>query len=229
MDVLPDAVFPATSGLQTSTFNFKIASALAAWIVLSEVGVETWYRAHESRLPPATQWTVNWPVNNPTFKEMPLDPKALEILKCDENRSAGWRDGGIQWQTIFIRWNPGTRVQLGHSPNICMTGAGHTLATVSNCEWFDTGGLRLPFTVFEVTDTPQPFYIFYCMWNDRLNTSGSGALYLSLCGNRLAPVLAGLRNSGQRSLEIVVDGADSAGEAESAMRAELGKIVTSLK
>ena len=227
--VLPDAVVPATSNLQPSTFNFKIAAALAAWIVLTEIGVEAWYRSHESRLPPATQWTVNWPVNNPTFKEMPLDPKALEILKCDENRSAGWRDNDIQWQVIFIRWNPGTFVQLGHTPNICMTGAGHTLTVVSNAEWFDAAGFRLPFVVYEVTDTPRPFYIFYCMWNDRLSAAGFGETFLRIYGNRLAPVLTGLRNAGQRSLEIAVDGVNSPDEARSAVRAELGKIVTVAK
>ena len=123
--------------------------------------------------------------------------------------------------------SPGTRVQLGHSPNICMTGAGHTLTTVSNCEWFDAGGLRLPFTVFEVMDAPQPFYIFYCLWNDRLNAPGSGATYLSLWGNRLAPVLAGLRNSGQRSLEIAVGGHLDAAQAEAAFQNQLQKIIQS--
>jgi exosortase len=198
---------------------------LAAWIVLTEIGVKSWYRAHEAHLPPAKQWTVNWPVNNPTFKEQPLEADALQMLKCDENRRAGWQEDSRQWQVIFIKWNPGTRVQLGHSPNICMTGAGHTLTTVANCEWFDADGLRLPFAVFEVMDAPQPFYIFYCLWNDRLNAPGTGATYLSLWGNKLAPVLAGLRNSGQRSIEIAVAGVSNTAEAESAVRAELGKIL----
>ncbi len=218
---------------QPSTFNLQPANrlaptawplfTLAAWIVLTEVGVESWYRAHEAHLPPAKQWTVHWPVNNPTFKEQPLEADALQILKCDENQRASWQEDGRQWQFIFIKWNPGTRVQLGHSPNFCMTGAGHTLTNISNCEWFDTDGLRLPFTVFEVMDAPQPFYVFYCLWNDRLNAPGSGATYLSLWGNKLAPVLAGLRNSGQRSIEIAVTGVSNASEAETAVRTELEK------
>ena len=220
---------------QLSTFNPQLSTplappvwplfALGTWIVLTEIGVESWYRVHEAHLPPAKEWTVNWPVNNPNFKELPLAADALEMLKCDENRRAGWQEDGRQWQAIFIQWNPGSRVQLGHSPNICMTAAGHTLTTISDCEWFDAGGLRLPFAIFEVMDTPQPFYIYYCLWSDRFNTSGPGAAYLSLCGNRLAPVLAGLRNAGQRSLEIAVSGVNNAGEAESAVRAELEKIL----
>jgi hypothetical protein len=68
-------------------------------------------------------------------------------------------------------------------------------------------------------DTPQPFYIYYCLWNDRLDAPGTGATYLSLFGNKLAPVLAGIRNPGYRSLEIAVGGVNGAGEAESAVRA----------
>jgi exosortase len=212
------------NGFPISAFPISIL-ILAAWIVLSEIGVASWYHAHEAHLPPAQQWTIAWPTNNPTFKEQPLEADALQMLKCDESRRAGWQDDARQWQAIFIQWNSGTRVSLGHSPNICMTAAGHTLTTVTNNDWFDAGGLRLPFTVFEVMDTPQPFYIFYCLWNDRLSTPGSGAMYFSLFGNRLSPVLAGLRASGQRSLEIAVGGVNNAGEAESAVRAELGKIL----
>ena len=54
-----------------------------------------------------------------------------------------------------------------------MTAAGHTLTIIIKYEWVDVSGLRLPFSVFEVMDTPQPFYIYYCLWNDRFNTSGS--------------------------------------------------------
>jgi hypothetical protein len=161
----------------------------------------------------------------PPSRKLSLDPKALQILKCDESRGAGWRDNDIQWQAIFIRWNPGTFVQLRHTPNICMTAAGHTLAIVSSSEWFDVAGFHLLFVLYEVTDTTPHFYIFYCMWNDRLSAAGFGETFLRIYGNRLAPVLTGVRNAGQRSLEIAVDGVGSADEAESAVRAELEKIV----
>jgi len=219
---------PSTINLQLST---RLPSptwplfALAIWIVLTEIGVEGWYRAHEAHLPPAKSWTIAWPTNNPTFKELPLEAGTLQMLKCDENRRAGWQEDDRQWQAIFIRWNPGTIVQLSHTPDRCMTGAGHTLTTVANCEWFDIGGFRLPFSVFEVMDTPQPFFIFYCLWNDQLSAMGSRATSLWLSGNRLAPVLTGMRNTGNRSLELAVGGVNNAGEAESAVRAELEKIL----
>ena len=193
--------------------------------MLAEIGVESWYRVHEAHLPPAKQSTVHWPVNNPTFKEQPLEAEALQLLKCDENRRAGWQEKRPAMAGHFHQMEPGNPRSTWTLANVCMTGAGHTLNTISNCDWFDADGLRLPFAMFEVMDAPQPFYIFYCLWNDRLNAPGTGATYLSLFGNRLAPVLAGLRNSGQRSIEIALTGVSNASEAESAVRAELGKIL----
>ena len=233
---------PGAGALPKPTASFRLRSqvatrlvplawplvALGTWIVFTEIGVASWYRAHEAHLTPATQWAISWPTSNPTFKEQPLETRALQMLKCDENRRAGWQEDGRQWQAIFIKWNTGNRVQLGHSPNICMTAAGHTLTTITNCEWYEVGDLRLPFTVFEVMDAPQPFYIFYCMWNDRVSATEaaeSRTTLLWLSGNRLTPVLTGMRNTGQRSLEIAVGGVSSAEEAESAVRMELGKIL----
>ncbi|HZL79111.1 MAG TPA: hypothetical protein VFC17_09670 [Candidatus Limnocylindrales bacterium] len=60
--------------------------------MLTEIGVESWYRWHELRLPPAAVWTISWPPNNPTFKELPLEAGALQMLQCDENRRAGWQE-----------------------------------------------------------------------------------------------------------------------------------------
>src|SRR5450755_110271 len=92
-----------------------------------------------------------------------------------------------------------------HTPEVCLTAAGHTLTTVSEQAWFEAGGLHLPFIIYSVADTARPVYVFYCLWDDRASAQGRGTLSLTY-GNRLAPVLAGLRNPGQRSLEIALTG-----------------------
>jgi hypothetical protein len=171
-----------------------------------------------------------WPSNNPNFKELPLPARTCQILRYDEGRSASWQENGVGWQAIFLRWNPGrTAVHLAqnHTPKVCLTAAGHTLTTVSVMDWFDVRGLRLPFIAYQVTDTQHPFYVFYCLWDDRANAEGLGTMSLTW-GNRLAPVLAGLRDPGQRSLEIAVTGVTGFSQAENALRAELEKIVTAV-
>ena len=209
------------SAFQLSAFG------LLAWLLVVEVSVEGWYRWHESRLPVAVQWTVAWPQNNSTLKESPLAEVTRQILRYDEGRSAGWEENNLVWQANFLRWNPGrTAVHLAqnHTPEVCLTAAGHKLTIVSEREWIEAGGVRLPFAVYEVTDTTHPFFVFYCLWNDRSSGQGSATAMLTY-GNRLAPVMRGLRNPGQRSLEIAVDGAGNAADAEIALRQQLEKLI----
>jgi exosortase len=222
----PEIPMPTTLNPQLPTVR-KLAMALGIWILMTEFSIEGWYRWHEARVPIAMHWTVAWPTNNPTFKEEPLAGRTRQILRYDEGRSAGWSDGNLTWQAVFLRWDPGrTALHLAedHTPEICMTGAGRTLNVISRQEWFDVNGLRLPFSVNAVTDLPQHFYVFYCLWDDRASVQEFQTLDLTY-GNRLTPVLAGLRNPGQRSLEIAVTGPASAAEAEAAVREELRTIV----
>jgi exosortase/archaeosortase family protein len=208
-----------------------LAVGLIAWIVLTEFSVEGWYRWHEARLPAAVQWTVAWPVSDPTFTELALPEQTRQILRYDEGRSAAWAAGGSKWQAVFLRWRPGrTAIHLAqnHTPEVCMTAAGHTLNALSPQAWFEVNGLRMPFLAYEVTDTARPLFVFYCLWDDRASAQGFATMELTY-GNRLAPVLAGLRNPGQRSLEIAVAGPASAAGAEAAVRAELEKILTVTK
>jgi len=222
-----------TAGKGSNGNNFSISAfqfsafALCIWILLTEFSVETWYRSHEARVPVAVQWTVAWPVNNPAFKELPLTGPTRQILRYDEGRSAGWSDGDMTWQTVFLRWKPGrTAIHLAqnHTPEVCLTGAGYTLNAISPLEWSEVNGLRMPFLAYQVTDAPRPFFVFYCLWDDRASAQGFETMGLTY-GNRLAPVLAGLRNPGQRSLEIALVGPDNSAEAEAALRNELRKLV----
>ncbi|MGO8763543.1 MAG: exosortase/archaeosortase family protein [Limisphaerales bacterium] len=200
--------------------------SLLAWIFVVEISVQAWYRQHGLHLLTTPQWTIFLPTNNPTLKEMPLDKNALQLLKCDDSRDASWREKGLQWQAVFIKWNPGTPVEYGHTPDICMPDAGYSVITLSKCEWIDAGGFRLPFVVYEVMVEPRPYYIFYCMWNDVISTPGVVSMFPAVDGNRLALALAGVRNNfGHRSLEIALAGNLDEPEAKTALQQQLQEII----
>jgi hypothetical protein len=62
------------------------------------------------------------------------------------------------------------------------------------------------------------------LWDNRATAQEFQTASLTF-GSRLAPVFAGLRNPGQRSLEIAVNDANSADEAKNILRLELEKII----
>ena len=201
--------------------------ALLAWFTLVAVSVEWWFRWHDHALPPATLWTVTWPSDNPTFKPQVISDRTRQILRFNEGQSATWSSAGIFWQVVYFRWEPGrTALHLAqnHTPEVCMTGAGNSVVTISKCEWLSAAGLQLPFLVCQLDNALEPTFIYYCLWDDRASEQGLPTMRLNY-RNRLAPVLAGLRNPGQRSLEIMVTGSPDEPSARRAVQQELEHII----
>ncbi len=185
------------------------------------------YRSHEARLPAGQQWTAVWPANQPAFRELSIPATARQILRYDEGRSAAWQQDDCQWQAIFLRWNPGSAAQhlaQNHTPEVCLSAAGHILDPVADLQWIDVNGLHLPYRIYKITDAGHPFYVFYSLWDDRANVQGFETAFLTW-GNRLAPVRAGLRNPGQRSLEIALTGDLDESRAKAAFQNQLPQII----
>lgn len=201
--------------------------ALLVWLSFTGIFVEGWYRWHGQALPPATLWTVAWPEDNPTFKFVAIPERSRQILRYNDGRCATWKTSEIVWQAVFLRWKPGrTALHLAqnHTPQICMSGAGNSLRTISEREWLEAGSLKLPFMICSVENAVQPTFVYYCLWDDRASHQSAATVHLTY-GNRLAPVLAGLRNPGQRSLEILLSGQLDEPTARLALQNELEKII----
>jgi len=205
----------------------RLSVALAAWLLVVEVSVEWWYRSHEARLARSAVWRVDLPEENPSIRKLPMSEAAQRMLRYDEAVNATWEAQGKGFQVIYLRWNPGrTALHLarGHTPEVCLTAAGRKLAARSDERQFDVHGVRLPFRGYAVIDESRPLHVFYCLWDDLAGDRSFDTMTLSY-GNRLAPVLAGRRNPGQRSIEIAVWGSADTEAAAAAAQKELEKLV----
>jgi exosortase len=229
----PNSQLPTSNSLlpapcsQPSPLHF-LCFGLFAWLVFVEVGVESWYRWHEARLPKSVIWTVDWPQRNPTFIDLPLPERTKQLLRYDEAGSGAWReDDGTQWQMIYLRWLPGriaVYLAKSHTPEVCLPAAGHSVQVYPELYYIRVHGLRLPFRTYAIQDGGAPSYVFYCLWEDRARDQSFQTTHLTY-GNRLEPVLEGRRNVGQRSLEIVVQGTSDLESAERALVRQLDKMV----
>ena len=201
---------------------------LLAWLLVVETGTELWYRSHEWRVPESAVWHVEFPRENPTFRELPFSDKTKQFLRYDEGLNGTWQEGEVRrWQAIFFRWNPGriaVHLAKSHTPEVCLTAAGRELVSQSGLRAVDVRGLLLPFRSYVVKDERGPLHVFYCLWEDRANAQAFRTTRMNYA-NRLAPVLAGRRNSGQRSLEVAIWGAADQQEAEAALAHELGELI----
>ncbi len=213
---------------QFSNFKFPLSAlALTVWLLLAEAGVEGWYRFHEVRLPAAVTWQVAWPTNNVTFANRGIAPESQRILRFDDGQNAAWLENNLGWQVAFLQWEPGqvaVRLAQNHTPEICLAAVGHQLTGGKELQFLNVHGLKMPFRFYQFTDTPQPMFVAYCLWNDRASSREFATSSLR-ASSRIAAVLAGQRNAGQRSIEIALTGVSDLTAAQTAVQQLLEKII----
>ena len=103
--------------------------------------------------------------------------------------------------------------------------AGHTISAESDLQTVTVHGLKLPFRFYQAGDAGQSMFVAYCLWEDRASTREFSQFLLTRYA-RFAPVLAGQRNLGQRSLEIGITGVNDFSEGRAALQTLLEKIIT---
>jgi exosortase len=221
----PDAIHYNPSPIRRPQVLFF---SLAAWLILVELGTESWYRLHERVLPAAATWRVTFPTENPSFRNLVLPDNTSRMLRCDEALDGSWwENAGQRWQAIFLRWEPGraaVHLAKSHTPEVCLTAAGRELLSQSGPRYIAVGGLDLPFRCYVLKDAEGPLRVFYCLWEDRAAMQSFSTMNLSYA-NRLAPVLAGRRNPGERSLELAVWGISDESEATAAFISQVNKLI----
>jgi exosortase len=194
--------FPLPAHLSLSRFTFS-AFLLLAWLVAVEFGVEWWYRSHEQALPKPVAWGVEFPREKPDFQEIPFAKTTEQFLRYDEGTNAQWSDAG-RWQAIFLRWNPGrvaARMGLGHTPETCLTATGRQLVCASEPRSLDVNGVQFPVRFYTFRGEGGPVHVLFCLRQERVCELSAESLTWR---TRLAAVMSGARNTGQRSLELAL-------------------------
>jgi exosortase len=209
----------------------RLCLVLLVWLVIVELGCEAWYRAHEIRAGQGPDWALNWPPQEPEFREVPVSEVTRDMLSYSEGHCGAWiSQQGAEWQMYYFRWAPGRTAAFAartHTPGVCLAAAGKVLRPIADnrCP-IAVNTLEFPFRRYEFEENGQPVYVFHCLWEENapgayVTAGNDGMLRL-----RLEAVLQGRRNLGQRSLELVVTGASDFPTARSAVQQQLQKFIT---
>ena len=220
---LRSSVRGATSRLARETKHLQLSTVCCVWLLLVDAGTEAWYRAHESNLPPPLTWTFVAPADNPTLEPVQLAERSRRLLRFDHCLSVAWQTetpGPVtippiaRWQAIFLRWNPrhsAAYLAQAHTPETCVTGAGRHLIASSSLQVGLPNGLVLPFRAYLFQDGPEILHVWHCL-------ALPAALPAPPAMDRLWAVRHGLRNCGQRSLEIALWGVPDDAQADRQFR-----------
>lgn len=209
----------------------RFALALLVWLVIVEAAVEAWYRAHEIRAGSGPEWTLNWPPQEPGFREVPVSETAREMLSYSEGHSGAWTsDQGVEWQMYYFRWAPGRTAAFaarGHTPGVCLAAAGKDLRPIADnrCP-IVVHSLEFPFRRYEFEENGREVYVFHCLWEENAPGTYFTAATDGMLRLRLEAVLQGRRNSGQRSMELAITGVPDLTAARNAAQQQLEKLIT---
>ena len=222
------------SGASIPWTGFRLSSALlvsmALWLILTEVGVQFWYKAHTSPFE-NSRWKVQWPVAQQSYKPVPIAPEAEGLLRYNEGGGASWKaSDGRPWLMYFFRWLPGRTAALfvkTHRPDVCLPASGMTLVSDNGIQLLEVNGVKLPIRSYRFDAHGAPLHVFYCYWDARSSYENTRAANEEdwTAQGRLRAALRGRREIGAQMLELVVWGYENDAEANAALQHELGQIV----
>lgn len=204
--------------------------ALAAWLVLVEVGTEVWYRMAEARTPKVNAWTVNWPAGQTGFRDVEFSDVTRSILQYSDARSAVWTDAdGLRWAMVVLHWAPGrTSVQLArsHGPEVCLPSGGAVMIADHGLHPMRINGVELPIRAYTFRADGKMLYVFYCLWEQRPDADAAQSIAEELtAARRLASARKGVRNAGQQVIELAVSDVPGPEQAEVAVKRFLEKSI----
>ena len=206
----------------------NLGLSLIVWLVLVEVGVQAWYHIREARLKPGPAWTLTFPRDNPTLKDLPIDATTRNLLRFDEAKQAAWTEpDGTQWQAFYFNWLPGRvagYLAKRHTPEICLTASGLKLLSGPKLTMMDIHGVELPIRSY-VFQTPEGVVqVFHCRWEAGA-TEDDYVTHESARYNLIRAIWNGRGDKGQKVLEFVISGMDDPVQAKQALARELNKLI----
>ncbi len=217
---------PQAIGAAVSTSNFKLPTSirrlsvlLLVWLLFVELGAQAWYRSREARLPQAPDWTLTFPADNATLKDLPMAPKTYDLLRFDDGKQAAWTEAdGTQWAAFYFNWKPGRvagYLAKRHTPEICMPATGRPMLSGPELMVVKIQGLDLPIRRYRFGPDGNSLHVYHCRWEAGVNPD-SFVAQESARYNLIRGIWAGRGNQGQKIIEFVISGTEDP-EAAKAM------------
>lgn len=206
---------------------FAAVAAVVAMVLMIGAS-EGWYRWKAKTLVRAPAWSVAPAEPGSGVADRELAERVHDILRFDSGFERSWRDeGGRSWHLIYVDWLP-KRMSLhyssAHLPEQCQTMIGRTIESKSELRRTVANGVSIPYFIYKIRAGSDEFFLMYIVSDDRI---GGETIVPTrpTSANRLAAVLAGRRNMGQRSMQLALVGEKDEARAEQAMLALLPELV----
>jgi exosortase len=204
--------------------------SILSLLVMGEVGVQAWYRFHQSAIA-SSRWGTQWPETEQTYKPISIPSATQAILRYDEGGGATWNGKDLHhWVMYFFRWLPGRTAALFvkvHRPDVCLPASGLTLTRDDGIQLLIINGVSLPVRSYRFDDHGVPVHVIYCYWDARSSYETVNAATEEdwTAKGRLEAALRGRREIGAQMLELVVWGYEDDDAAKMALERQLAQVI----
>jgi exosortase len=196
---------------------FEFSLFLLLWLLAVDAGSELWYRGFESHLATSPKWSVVFPIDDPSFKSIPIDWDTKYLLRYDDAKQVQWNDSdGSRWQVFYCNWLPGRiagYLAKRHTPEVCLPAMGLKLLSGPELIITKINGVTLPIRSYVFRGEEGLLYVFHCRWEAGVNAEAY-VKHESARFNLIRGIWAGRGNQGEKVLEIVISGCENAGQAK---------------
>lgn len=207
---------------------------LILFLLGTEATVHLWYGRHESNVPPP-HLAVAWPTSEGTFRPVTIPDTTRRLLLYSDGDAATWRDpgtGGREWSLYHFRWAPGrtsTQSARLHRPETCLEASGATLLRdFGRQEITVPGGGSLVFQGYQFHTERALLYVLFALHEQQpaADRELAAAMRQDWSGwSRVQRALAGQRNLGQESLELVMSSSGPEEDPMAVMRDRVRQLI----
>ncbi len=222
---------PQTSTPRPANRWLGLATALALWIILTEISTAAWYHVRGADLAKTPAWTIAFPSAANDYRPAPVADAARDLLRYNDGGGGSWASpNGRHWLLYYFRWLPGRTAALFvkvHRPDVCLPASGLTLQEDAGIRLLEVNGIRMPIHRFRFDAQGQPLHIYYCYWDSRSSYRDLTAAAEEdwTMKGRLRAAWTGRREMGSQMVELVVAGYQDNDDAWSALSEQLQQLV----
>ena len=205
-DYSAERIFSFPRPLYLSRLAVAFFCSLLAILLLSIVGTRYWFAIHEQEIPLAAEWDIH-PLSRPGVIPITVPEATRKLLFNPTGFSEKWfGKDGEQGQVFYFRWPPGRiavqSILAMHSPVVCLSSIGMRLKYQLPSVVIQRDGITLQFQCRVFEQNGRFIYVYNAMPLSYQLPSGEIEALDDSPKGRLRSLFKGLRNRGQRMVEI---------------------------